>query len=93
LHAAAGATEVKPTSCALCDREFDGDLVLTSREHLIPNSIGGQDRKPRLVAQDGETSLGLPDAVCELLLKVVGGLQQGKAISIRVAEEPTDSAS
>ena len=51
-----------------------------------------KDGKPRLVAQDGETALELPDAVCELLLKVVGGLQQGKAISLGVAEEPTDSA-
>ena len=51
-----------------------------------------KDGKPRLVVQDAELALELPDAVCELLLKVVGGLQQGKAISIAVAEDPTDSA-
>jgi hypothetical protein len=51
-----------------------------------------RDGNPRLVAQDGEMALELPDALCELLLKVVGGLQQGKAISIAVAEHPTDSA-
>jgi hypothetical protein len=45
-----------------------------------------KDGKPRLVGRDGEPSLELPDSVCELLLKVVGGLQQGKAISIGVAE-------
>jgi hypothetical protein len=49
-----------------------------------------KEGKPRLVAQDGETALELPDAVCELLLKVAGWLQQGKAISIGVAEEPSD---
>jgi hypothetical protein len=46
-----------------------------------------QGRKPRLVGRDGESALELPDAVCELLLKVVGGLQQGEAISIGVAED------
>jgi hypothetical protein len=73
------------------------DLLLLSAEQAEQMSalydLLSKDAKPRLVAQDGETALELPDAVCELLLKVVGGLQQGKAISIRVAEEPTDSAS
>jgi hypothetical protein len=43
-----------------------------------------KEGKPRLVPQGGETALELPDAVRELLLKVVGGTQQGKAISIEV---------
>jgi hypothetical protein len=41
-----------------------------------------KEGKARLVGRDGEPALELPDAVYELLLQVVGGLQQGKAISI-----------
>jgi excisionase family DNA binding protein len=41
-----------------------------------------KDGKARLVGRGGEPALELPDAVYELLLKIVGGLQQGKAISV-----------
>jgi hypothetical protein len=41
-----------------------------------------KEGKARLVGRDGEPALEMPDAVHELLLQVVGGLQQGKAISI-----------
>ena len=30
--------------CALCDRRFGDDGVIHSREHIIPNSIGGQKK-------------------------------------------------
>jgi excisionase family DNA binding protein len=36
----------------------------------------------RLVGRGGEPAIKLPDAVCELLLRVLDGLQHGKAISI-----------
>lgn len=41
-----------------------------------------KDGKARLVGRGGEPALELPDAVYELLLKIVDGLQQGKAISV-----------
>lgn len=41
-----------------------------------------KDGKARLVGRGGEPALELPDAVYDLLLKIVGGLQQGKAISV-----------
>ena len=41
-----------------------------------------KEGKARLVGRGGEPALELPDTVYELLLKVVSGLQQGKAISV-----------
>ena len=41
-----------------------------------------KEGKARLVGRGGEPALELPDAVFELLLKIVDGLQQGKAISV-----------
>ena len=41
-----------------------------------------KDGKARLVGRGGEPALELPDAVYDLLLKIVGGLQEGKAISV-----------
>jgi excisionase family DNA binding protein len=40
------------------------------------------DSKPRLVGLLGEPSLELPDAVYDLLVKVVDRLQQGDAVSV-----------
>jgi hypothetical protein len=72
LHAAAGATEVKPRSCALCDREFDGDLVISSREHLIPNSIGGQKKVQWVLCKDCNDRTGKEwDAVLANQLSLV----------------------
>lgn len=41
-----------------------------------------QKSKPRLVGQPGEPSLELPDAVYDILVKVVDRLQQGDAVSV-----------
>jgi hypothetical protein len=35
---------MKLTCCALCDRQFGSEGVVDSREHIIPNSIGGQKK-------------------------------------------------
>jgi hypothetical protein len=72
LHAALGVTKVKPASCALCDREFDGDLVLNSREHLIPNSIGGQKKVQWVLCKDCNDRTGKEwDAVLANQLSLV----------------------
>jgi excisionase family DNA binding protein len=41
-----------------------------------------KEGKARLVGKGGEPAIELPDAVFDLLMKIVDGLQQGKAISI-----------
>ena len=41
-----------------------------------------REGKARLTGKGGEPSLELPDAVYELLLRILDGMQQGKAISI-----------
>jgi excisionase family DNA binding protein len=41
-----------------------------------------QESKPRLIGQPGEPSLELPDAVYDILVKVVDRLQQGDAVSV-----------
>lgn len=38
--------------CALCDRPFGAPGVLNSREHIIPNSIGGQKKVPGIICKD-----------------------------------------
>lgn len=38
--------------CALCDRSFGSPGVLNSREHIIPNSIGGQKEVPGIICKD-----------------------------------------
>ena len=41
-----------------------------------------KEGRARLVGKGGEPAIELPDAVFDLLMKIVDGLQQGKAISI-----------
>ena len=41
-----------------------------------------KEGRARLVGKGGEPAIELPDAVFDLLMKIVEGLQQGKAISI-----------
>ena len=41
-----------------------------------------REGKPRLVGKGGESAVELPDAVYELLLQILEGMQQGKAITI-----------
>jgi excisionase family DNA binding protein len=41
-----------------------------------------RDGKARLSGRGGEPSVELPDAVYELLMRILEGMQQGKAISI-----------
>ena len=41
-----------------------------------------KEGKPQLIGKGGEPAIELPDAVFDLLMKIVEGLQQGIAISI-----------
>lgn len=41
-----------------------------------------RDGRARLLGRGGEPAIELPDAVYELLLRILDGMQQGKAISI-----------
>lgn len=41
-----------------------------------------REGRARLVGRGGEPAIELPDAVYELLLRILDGMQQGKAISI-----------
>lgn len=41
-----------------------------------------REGKPRLVGKGGESAVELPDAVFELLLQILEGMQRGKAIAI-----------
>lgn len=86
IHAASARSQTGPTLDPISLPAEQAEQVQALYDLL------SKDGKPRLVAQEGETGLELSDAVCQLLLKVVGGLQQGKAISIRVAAEPTNPA-
>lgn len=43
---------MKEGECALCDRPFDAPGVDHSKEHLIPNSIGGQKKVPWVLCKD-----------------------------------------
>ena len=41
-----------------------------------------REGRARLIGRGGEPAIDLPDAVYELLLRILDGMQQGKAISI-----------
>jgi excisionase family DNA binding protein len=46
------------------------------------SALMARDGKARLVGRGGEPALELPDTVFELLLQILRGMEQGKAISI-----------
>ena len=63
---------------------FDPVSLPASQEEQVHalQKLLRREGKARLTGKGGEPSLELPDAVYELLLRILDGMQQGKAISI-----------
>src|SRR5579863_9981887 len=63
---------------------FDPISLPASQEEQVHalRKLLRREGKARLTGKGGEPSLELPDAVYELLLRILDGMQQGKAISI-----------
>jgi excisionase family DNA binding protein len=63
---------------------FDPVSLPASQEEQVHalRKLLQREGKARLTGKGGEPSLELPDAVYELLLRILDGMQQGKAISI-----------
>jgi excisionase family DNA binding protein len=84
LHLISGIKEYKVAEDIMATTVLDPISLPAAEEAQVQalHDLLRKDGKARLVGRGGEPALELPDAVYELLLKIVGGLQQGKAISV-----------
>ncbi|HTW66504.1 MAG TPA: helix-turn-helix domain-containing protein, partial [Bryobacteraceae bacterium] len=63
---------------------FDPVSLPASQEEQVHalHELLRREGKARLIGRGGEPAIELPDAIYELLLRILDGMQQGKAISI-----------
>ena len=63
---------------------FDPVSLPASQEEQVHalHELLRREGRARLIGRGGEPAVELPDAVYELLLRILDGMQQGKAISI-----------